>query len=140
MSLPDEQAATTPELFHLVEETDAEPLRLTTYPTADALSAYLRELMGAVPEGSACRVYLFRGTRLYLTKGRWRYLVGDGVRIPLFDGDPSDEIDEDGLIAPAPSGGIYPRDGLELPAEGGELADGTEEQEAGPGADDESWD
>lgn len=127
--------------YYMVEETDTEANRVTAYATAEELAAALRRLTAAARGGFACRVHLFRGDRLYMTKGRQRYLVGEGVRLPLFDTPAEDVLDLEGVIAPDLADNLLTLDELVRPAGDEDESDtgGAPRAGAGSGLGDEEW-
>ena len=86
--------------YFLVLEEEAEPVKVTEFESRDKLVEALKALVGDPKPGM--RILLFQGSRLFLTKGPYRYLMTSGDKIPLFTVPAEAEVDEDGYLMPEP--------------------------------------
>jgi hypothetical protein len=79
----------------LVSEFDAP--QLLTFSSAEEVANCIKEYKQSHKRFNA---YVFEGKRWHTTSGHSPYLVSydNNVRVPLFDEDPEDQINESGLI------------------------------------------
>jgi hypothetical protein len=91
-----ESTPVDPDPFHLltVREGNEWP-EINAFPTLGDLVAFLKKVRSPL----AIRAYLFRGRRLRISKGPYRYLLdGQEKPIPLFDVVVCDEPDPDDYL------------------------------------------
>jgi len=82
--------------LHLVEiHYESSDVRYSVFTEVDHLISKIKSLIG-----SKVRIFIFFGHRWFCTKGNAKFLLSnDGERWPLFDAEPTQDIDPDGFLS-----------------------------------------
>jgi hypothetical protein len=112
-----ESTPVDPDPFHLLTVREGhEWPELHAFPNLDDLVAFLKQVRSSL----AIRAYIFRGHRLRISKGPYRYLLNEKEEpIPLFDvelcdePDPNDYLWEEPAVEPNPGFEEFLREQLE---------------------------